>query len=62
MKVAVVSLAILIDIMMLLNGKPTSIDIHETEKKPQQTLEELEKIIEENCRVLGIDSSRFLGN
>ncbi len=65
LKTAVVSLAILIDKMLLLNGQPTSIqdiDIHETEKNPQQTLEELEKTIEENCQILGIDGSRFLGN
>ena len=65
LKTTVVSLAILIDKMLLLNGQPTSIqdiDIHETEKNPQQTLEELEKTIEENCRILEIDSSRFLEN
>ncbi|MCP4364676.1 MAG: hypothetical protein GY800_05190 [Planctomycetes bacterium] len=62
---AVVTRAILIDKTLLLSGQPTSIqdiDIHETEKKPHPTLEELEKTIEENCRVLGIDSSGFLGN
>ncbi len=49
LKVAVVSLAILIDKMLLLSGKPTSIqDIYQTEKKPRPTLEELEKTIEEN--------------
>ena len=65
LKVAVVSLAILIDKMMLLNGQATSIQnigLHETQKKPHATREEVKKAIEENCRVLGIDSSRFLGN
>jgi transposase-like protein len=65
LKTAVVSLAILIDKMLLLNGKPTNIqdtDVHGTVEKPQPTREELEKAIENNCRILGIDSSRFLGN
>lgn len=42
LKTAVVSLAILIDKMLLLNGQSTSIqdiDIHETQKKPQPTSE-----------------------
>lgn len=34
----------------------------ETGKDTHATLEELEKVIEENGRILGIDSSRFLGN
>ena len=59
----IITLAILIYKMFLLDGQPTSSQdtgTYETQKKSQLTREELEKSIEENCRVLGLDSSRFL--
>ena len=57
----VVTLAILIDKMLLLSGQPTS--IHDTGVKHEQsiaTVEEAEASIRESCRVLSLDPAMFL--
>lgn len=63
LKVAVVTLAILIDKMMLLDAQPTGIqDINTKHEQRIMTEEEAEASIMESCRVLGLDPAMFLSS